>query len=246
MLSIPFSYVSSLIGENQYKDVDFETKTVLWKYNRSLDPKKKSKTTYEKQQYPLLEDLQKNHLEFFQTYITSTKIKQYQRAADKLMRQLCRKHSLNYKYHKSLLYKKRGFCMEQTLINKYNEEYEVNVTPCEQITRYCKINCVGLLIEQPIDCYRLIGKADGEYGDTVIECKCRRNGFRTFYFERIQLALYVLGYGKSEGKLVEMYEGKLKVYTMSLAMAKHIFSVIKDRLDEWVRVNTKKRQLSTH
>ena len=101
-----------------------------------------------------------------------------------------------------------------------------------------------MVMEATPNCYRLIGKADGVYGDTVIECKCRRNGFRTFYFERIQLALYVLGYGKKEGKLIEMYEGKLKVYTMPLKEAKHIFFAVKDRLDEWVRRNIKNIKLS--
>ena len=237
MLSIPFSYVSSIIGENQYKDIQTETRTVLWKYNTNKDPSKKSKTTFEKQQFPLLKDLETNHTDFFQTYITSSKIKQYQRRADQIMWDLCKKHGVSYKYHKSLLYKKRGFVLENTLIEKYNSQYDVQVEPCEQITRYCVEGSLELSKEIAPNCYRLIGKADGEYDDTVIECKCRRNGFRWFYFERIQLALYILGYGKKQGKLVEMYEGKLKVYTMSLSEAKHIFYTIKDRLDVWVDSN---------
>ncbi len=245
MISIPMSYISSIIGENQYKDVAYETKTVLWKYNSNKDPKKKKKTDYEKQQFPLLEDLQTNHRDFFETYITSSKIKQYQQRADKLMRELCRKHEVDYKYHKSLLYKKRGFRLEKTLIQKYSKQYNVDVVPCEQITRYCTIGNQDISEEISDNCYRIIGKADGFYGDTVIECKCRRNGFRYFYFERIQLALYILGYQKKQGKLIEMYEGRLKVYTMSNSEAKHIFYLVKDRLDEWVRVNIKNVKSAT-
>ena len=79
MLSIPFSYVSSLVGENRYKDIENETQIVLLKYNSHVDPKIKRKTKNEKQQFPLLRDLEDNHRVFYETYINATKIKQYEK-----------------------------------------------------------------------------------------------------------------------------------------------------------------------
>ena len=239
MLSIPFSYVSSLTNYNQYKDVKTETAIVLHKYNSHSDPKKKKKTRFEKSQFPLLRDLEENHTAFYTAYINAMKIKQYERQADKLMKTLCRKHALMYRHHKSLLYKKRGFVMEKFLIAKFEGEYKVCVKPCEQITRYCEIGDYMLKQIKSVGCYRLIGKADGVYKDTVIECKCRRNGFRNFFFEKIQLALYVLGYQKRQGKLVEMFEGELRVYTMGQYEAMQIFHDVKGHLDAWVNANIK-------
>ena len=240
MLSIPFSYVSSLTNCNQYKDVLVETKIVLHKYNSNKDPKKKKKTPFEKSEFPLLRDLEQNHTTFYNTYINSQHIKQYEKQADILMKRLCKKHRLYYNIHRSLLYKKRGFCMEATLISKYEEQENIKISACEQITRYCTIGIDELQIEKSEKCYRLIGKADGKYGNTVIECKCRRNGFRNFYFEKIQLALYVIGYQTEQGKLLEMYEGKLRCYTMLQKEAFEILHFVKPLLDEWVCANIKK------
>lgn len=242
MLSIPFSYVSSLTNCNQYKEVKTETAIVLHKYNSYANPKIKKKTKFETSQFPLLKDLEDNHGRFYNAYINSMKIKQYERQADRLMKKLCRKHCLQYRQHKSLLYKKRGFVMEKSLIAKFECQDKVCVSPCEQITRYCVHGEYELKKKLSVGCYRLIGKADGWYGDTVIECKCRRNGFRSFFFEKIQLALYVLGYGKTNGKLIEMFEGKIRVYNMGQHEAMKIFHVVKKPLDEWVRVNKKNIQ----
>ena len=114
--------------------------------------------------------------------------------------------------------------MEGVLIKEFEKTHGISVTPCEQITRYCTIGSNSLDTKKTENCYRLIGRADGEYNDVVIECKCRRNGFRTFFFERIQLALYVLGYGKKSGRLVEFFEGKIKVYVMEKTEAEQIFN----------------------
>jgi len=215
---------------------------VLHKYNSHSNPKIKRKTKFEKSQFPLLKDLEDNHSTFYNVYINSMKIKQYERQADRLMKKLCRKHCLVYRHHKSLLYKKRGFVMEKSLISRFEDQEKVCVEPCDQITRYCVLGQYELLQEPIVGCYRIIGKADGIYGDTVIECKCRRNGFRNFFFEKIQLALYMLGYGKQSGKLIEMFEGKLRVYTMGQYEAMKIFHIVKTPLDEWVRSNTKSKQ----
>ena len=135
--------------------------------------------------------------------------------------------------------------MESTLIANYEKQESLKINPCDQITRYCTLGVDELQTEISPNCYRLIGRADGMYGDTVIECKCRRNGFRDFFFEKIQLALYVIGYKKKRGELLEMFEGEIRCYVMSFSEAQKIFHNVKIPLDRWVCENICKIKTAT-
>ena len=230
-VSVPMSYVSSLIGKHPYKDRWNETRNVFRRYNSEV----KKPTTQDEADSPLYQDVLANHSEFFNQFINAVQIKPLQKQADEILRGLCKKHRVPFRCHRMLFTKKRGYVMESTVIKAYEREYGLRVSPVE-----CRIvflergsgefhpsNVSGEAL------IRLVGKADGEDSDgRILEVKCRRSGFREFYFERLQLATYVLAY-KKPGVLIEFYENTLRVTNMSNEQAQELWAEAYPKLIAW-------------
>ena len=232
-VSIPMSYVSSLIDKHPYKDRWNETRNVFRRYN-SIE---KKATLQDEAESPLYKDILANHNQFLELFVNSVKICDLQREADQLLSRLCQKHNVDFRSHRMLFTKKRGYVLEKVALELYGAEYKVSVMPVVRQTVYLDEKSPKLLRDETDDTVmRLIGKADGRDSDGhILEVKCRRSGFREFFFERLQLATYVLSYGLP-GRLVELFEGELRVSEMSKDEAHEIWDDAYPKLLHWRKI----------
>ena len=214
---------------NPYKHVGEQTFLILKRYNSGA-----IRTYADANEWPLLKDLQKNHKEFFDTYMTAPAIGHLEYKAQKLIKNLCQKHAISYSAHRFMLLKRRGYVFEKTIRDMYSKRKQV---VCRKAPR------ATIFIDSKLDIHhepvpdaviRLIGSADALSSDKeVLEIKCRKYGFRNLYHETIQLAIYCLAY-KRNGRLVEYCEGKLNQRAISQEEAKQVWQKLKTPLRRWL------------
>ena len=232
IISIPMSYVSALIGKHPYKDMWDETINVFRRYNSGHE-EKKPPTIQEQAESPLYKDIQTNHKEFFDHFIKAVKIKKLKASADNLIRQLCVKHKVNYRSHRMLLTKKRGHVLEKAALDLYASTKNVEVYPVEKKLVFLSREGHSFQRSNEEAYIRLVGKADGKDSrGRILEVKCRRAGFRDLYFERLQLATYILAYDMP-GTLIEFYENELRTKEISKQQAKEMWSGVYEKLSKW-------------
>ena len=229
VISVPMSYVCALIGKHQYKDLWYESINVFRRYNT---PHRKP-TLQDENESPLYKDLQTNHTSFFEKFINSVKIEHLQNEADTIVKDLCKKHKMPYYRHRMLLTKRRGYVLEKTALKIYAQQNKIEVLPVDKRIVFLSKEKTSFVSSNEGAYCRLVGQADGiDSLGRILEVKCRRSGFREFFFERVQLATYVIAYDKP-GVLVEFYEGKLRCTDMSKDEAEKIWSNIFPAMIAW-------------
>ena len=230
-ISIPMSYVAGLIGKNPWKHVGEETEQVFKRYNSKV----LNNVPIEKNEQELINDLENNHNDFYQKYVHAIKIKKLEREANVLMQKLCKKYKKSYKNHRLLLLKRRGFYLESAAREAYCRKFE---TTCAQVNRAFLYISEDMKIHHspiPNAVMRLVGKADGITPDnSIIELKCRRSGFKTLFFETLQLSIYVIAYKAKSGRLVEFFEGNIMTRTISKEDAYENWKKIKENFYDWL------------